>query len=150
MIQDKNSYTTVELSTPLKLSALWASLLFCYVYGDINSFFIPGGYITQSLQGKIGPFAVTQLSMLIISVIGALPCLMVFLSLVLKPSLSRKLNIGLACWQMAANALTFVSSGWAYFIFFGLLESALTVLIIRYAWKCPELNKTNTHERTIA
>ena len=29
----------VKISTKMKLSALWAAVMFCYIFGDINSFF---------------------------------------------------------------------------------------------------------------
>jgi hypothetical protein len=128
----------VKISTKMKLSALWAALLFCYIFGDINSFFIPGGYITQSLAGKIGPFQVTQGSMLGLSVFDAIPCVMVFVSLVLKPKASRWANIILGVFQTVANSVAFLSSSWAFFVFFGIVESVLSGLIVWYAWKWPK------------
>jgi hypothetical protein len=68
----------VKISTKMKLSPLWTSVMFLYIEWDFTSFFPPGVYIQQSLAGKMGPFQVTQLTLLAGSVFISVPCLMVF------------------------------------------------------------------------
>lgn len=127
-----------RISTKMKLAALWTVVMFCYIEGDFTSFFPPGGYIQQSLAGKMGPFQVTQLTLLAGSVFITVPCVMVFLSLIMKPKLNRTLNIIVAASYTIVNGISFLTTTWAYFIFFGIVESVLTILIIRYAWKWPD------------
>jgi hypothetical protein len=128
----------VKVSTKMKLSALWATVTFCYIEGDFTSFFPPGGYIQQSLAGKMGPFPTTQITLLAGSIFVAIPCVMVFLSLILIPKVNRWSNIILAIFYTIVNAISFLTSSWAYFIFFGIVESVLTSLIVWYAWKWPD------------
>ncbi len=141
---DTNKKTTkilenVKISTKMKISALWAATLFLYISVDIMSFFIPGGYIAQSMAGKIGFFTVSQGTMLMISILNTIPCVMVFITIILKPKASRRTNIIIGIYQTIINSLVFLSASWAYFIFFGIIESAFTVLIVWYALKWPHI-----------
>ena len=138
----RRSLEDVKVSTKMKLSALWASVTFCYIEGDFTSFFPPGGYIQQSLAGKMGPFPTTQTTLLAGSVFVAIPCIMVLLSLMLIPKVNRWVNIILAVFYTIANAISFLTSSWAYFIFFGIVESVLTTLIVWFAWKWPDSVET--------
>ena len=126
-----------NVSTRIKLSALWVAVMFCYIEGDFTSFFPPGGYIQQSLAGKMGPFHTTQLTLLAGSVFMSIPCVMVFVCLILTPKACRRVNISLAIFYTVVNAISAFTSHWAYFIFFGIVESVLTILIVWYAWKWP-------------
>ena len=126
-----------KVNTRIILSALWVAVMLCYIEGDFTSFFPPGGYIQQSLAGKMGPFPTTQLTLLAGSVFISIPCVMVFLSLILKPKACRNLCIILALLYTIANAVSAFTTHWAYFIFFGIIESVLSLLIIWYAWKWP-------------
>lgn len=127
----------LRISTRIKLSALWVVVMLCYIEGDFTSFFPPGGYIQQSLAGKMGPFPTTQLTLLAGSVFISIPCVMVFLSLILKPKACRNVNIILALCYTIINAISSFTTAWAYFIFFGIVESVFTLLIVWYAWKWP-------------
>jgi hypothetical protein len=126
-----------KISTRIKLSALWVAVMFCYIEGDFTSFFPPGGYIQQSLAGKMGPFPTTQITLLAGSVFMSIPCVMVFLSLILKAKSCRRINIILALLYTVVNSISSFTTTWAYFIFFGIVESVLTLLIVWYAWKWP-------------
>jgi hypothetical protein len=137
-------FEDVRISTKMKLAALWTVVMFCYIEGDFTSFFPPGGYIQQSLAGKMGPFPVTQLTLLAGSVFITIPCIMVFLSLIMKPKMNRTINIIVAAFYTIVNAISFLTTTWAYFIFYGIVESVLTILIIRYAWKWPD-NEVNNN-----
>lgn len=66
----------------LKLSALWTSLTFCYLYGDYFGLYKPGKL--QHMLAGAGPMGPTsQGSLLFVSLLLVVPGLMVFLSLVL-------------------------------------------------------------------
>jgi hypothetical protein len=49
--------------------------------------------------------------------------------------MSRWLNIIFAILYTLVNAFAAFTTTWAYFIFFGIVESMLTLLIVWYAWK---------------
>src|SRR5476651_1845657 len=95
-----------KVNTRIKLSALWVAVMLCYIEGDFTSFFPPGGYIQQSLAGKMGPFPTTQLTLLAGSVFISIPCVMVFLSLVFNPKTCRKISIILASFYTIVNAIS--------------------------------------------
>jgi hypothetical protein len=82
----------VPVSVRIKLSALWASVMFCYVYGDFFGLFRPGKLATMLAgQTPVGP--TTQGVLLAFAVVMAIPSVMVFLSLVLQPIFARWANI---------------------------------------------------------
>jgi small-conductance mechanosensitive channel len=127
----------MKISVKMKLSALWATVMFCYIYGDILAFHQPG-VIADIMAGKMGPFTVTQGSLLAAALFMAIPGIMVFLSLVLKPKVNRRTNIALGVFYIITNSLSAFSSSWAFFIVYGVIEGALNALIVWYAWKWPK------------
>jgi len=127
----------MKIGVKMKLSALWAALMFCFVYGDIFSFHRPG-LIVEIIAGKMGPFPVTQGSLLGAALYMAIPGVMVFLSLALKPKVNRWANIILGVFYIVTNSISFLTDSWAYFIVLGVVEVVLTALIVWYAWKWPK------------
>lgn len=127
----------MKINVKMKLSALWAAAMFCYIYGDIFSFHRPG-VITEIMAGKMGPFPVTQVSLLTAALFMAIPGVMVFLSLALKPKVNRWANIILGVFYIVTNSISFLTDSWSYFIVLGVVEVALTALIVWYAWKWPK------------
>jgi hypothetical protein len=127
----------MKIGVKIKLSALWAALMFCFVYGDIYSFHRPG-LIAEIIAGKMGPFPVTQGSLLGAALYMAIPAVMVFLSLALKPKVNRWANIILGVFYLVTNSISFLTDSWAYFIVLGVVEVVLTALIVWHAWKWPK------------
>ena len=60
----------MKISVKMKLSALWAAVMFCFIYGDIFSLHKPG-VIADMMAGKIGPFPVSQETLLGLSLFMA-------------------------------------------------------------------------------
>ena len=126
----------MKISVKMKLSALWAAVMFCFIYGDIFSLHKPG-VIVDMMAGKIGPFPVSQESLLGLSLFMAVPGVMVFLPLALKPKVNRWTNIALGVFYIITNSLSAFTDSWAFFIVLGVIEGALLALIVWYAWKWP-------------
>ncbi len=125
----------VKVNVKIKIAALWVSATLFYIYGDYFGFYVPDK-LEGMLDGKIVPLgAVSQGVLVATSLMMAVPSAMVFLSLVLKPSLSRKLNMtmGLLFSVIALVAMW----GWTFQILYGLIEAAITGLIAWYAWTWP-------------
>jgi hypothetical protein len=61
---------------------------------------------------------------------------MIFLSVALKPNLSRWLNIIFGVLYTVIILITMWD--WAFSIFRGIIEVILTALIVWYAWKWPK------------
>jgi hypothetical protein len=62
---------------------------------------------------------------------------MVFLSLTLKPAAGRWANIVLGVLYTLVNISNLIGETWAYYLFFGIVEIAATLLIVWYAWRWP-------------
>lgn len=134
-----NSITRTTLpedaKTPVKalLSALWAALMFLYIYADYFSLYRPG-QMEEVMAGRMGPFPVTQVSLLSAAILMMIPALMVFLSLALKPRVGRWANIILGLLYTVVNISNLIGEIWAYYLLFGIVEIVLTLLIVWYAW----------------
>jgi hypothetical protein len=83
------------------------------------------------------------------SALMALPSVMVFLSLALKPRLNRWLNIGLGSFYTLIMIVT-MPGAWAFYIFLGVIEVALTALIVWYAWTWPKQQGSQQDTRHLA
>ena len=119
-----------------KLSALWIAMMLLYIYADILSLFRPG-QIEEIMDGLMGPFPVTQGSLVVASLLMIIPAVMVFLSLTLKPGVNRWTNIALGVLYTLVNISNLIGESWAYYISFGVVEIVLTLLIVWYAWTWP-------------
>jgi hypothetical protein len=118
----------------LKLSALWVSLMFCYVYGDLFGFFEQKN-LSEIVSGQAG-FIGTQAGLLAAAVSVAIPSLMVFLTLVVKTSASRWSNIVLGA-VYAVIIIATMPGAWMFYLFLGGIEAVLSVGIVWYAWTWP-------------
>jgi hypothetical protein len=124
----------VKINVKMKLSALWVALMLLYIYADILSLFRPG-QIKEMIEGLMGPLPVTQGSLLTASILMIIPAVMVFLSLTLRPKVNRWANIILGVLYTFVNISNLIGETWIYYISFGVVEIALTLLIVWYAWK---------------
>jgi Family of unknown function (DUF6326) len=71
------------------------------------------------------------------------PSLMPFLSLVLSVRLNRWLNTIFGVVYSLIMMVAF-TSGWHFYVMFGLIEITLTLLVVYYAWTWPnELTATS-------
>lgn len=131
----------VRVPVRLKLSALWASVMFLYVYGDFFGLYRPGA-LEGVLAGQMGPLGVvTQGVLLGTSVLIAIPSVMVFLSLVLSAGVVRWANVALGITYAVAVAVT-LPGAWVFYVFLSILEMLLSVAISVYAWRWPRVRET--------
>jgi hypothetical protein len=132
---NSNKLEDVTINVKIKLAALWTSVLFLFIYADYFGLYNPG-FITGLTQGKIADFQITPVLLLGFMILMAIPSLMVFLSLTLKPNANRLINIVVSILQ-----LVFVLGGILdpnlFFIFASSVEVVLLGLIVWYAWKWP-------------
>ena len=120
----------------LKLSALWAAVMFCYVYGDFFGLFMPGR-LAQMNQGIISPLGpATPAVMVGVSAMMAVPSLMLFLTLVLRASVSRWANIVTGLAYTLIMILTLPGAP-LFYMFLAAIEIPLTLLIAWYALRWP-------------
>lgn len=126
----------IKVHVKLKLSGLWCSVMFCYIYGDYFELYQPGK-LQEMLSGRTALGPATQATLLGMAVLMTIPSLMVVLSLLLPATLSRWLNIVLGVLYSAIMVLA-IQGSWHFYVFFGLIEIALTVGIIWHAWTWPK------------
>lgn len=150
MNQNKNHTKDLEdfkINVKFKLSALWASAMFCYIYGDFFTLFVPGR-IQSLMNGNSGAGTTTPVKLLIFAVLMSLPSVMVFLSLMLKPKVNRLTNIILGIFFTAIMVLIVSTSfdNWnAFYIYLGVVEIVITSLIAWQAWVWPK-QEYNSHQ----
>jgi hypothetical protein len=125
-----------KIDVKIKLSVLWATLMFIYIYVDIFRFFQPGE-LENILAGKVWIFEITQTWALSAMIMMTIPSLMVFLSLALKAKWNRWTNIIMGILHIAIAIGNVIGETWAYYIFGGVVEVVLLSLIVWYAWKWP-------------
>lgn len=121
--------------TKLKLSALWTSLMFLYVYGDYFNMYSPGK-LEKMAAGNVGPVnAADETGMLAISMMMVVPALMIALSLLLPAVLSKWLNVLLGLGYAAILAVTLPGAP-LFYLGYGAVEIPLSLLIawIALAW----------------
>lgn len=119
----------------VKLSALWASLTFCYLYGDYFGLYKPGKL--QHMLDGAGPMGPsTQGSLLFVALLLVVPGLMAFLSLALPARLARWLSIGLAVFYALFVALT-MPGAWWFYLAYSSIEILLCMAIAWLAWHWP-------------
>jgi hypothetical protein len=133
---DSTILEEVRIGVRLKLAALWTAALLLFAYGDIFGFFTPGR-IEEVATGEVSGIKITQGYLLAISVYIAIASVMVFLTLVLSPKVARWTNIVLSILYVASIVASVIGETWAYFYFLSIVETALLLLILRYAWTWP-------------
>jgi len=132
-----------KVNIKIKLSALWASVTLCYLYGDYFELYVPRK-IDGLLTGE--NLLDSPLKLFMASFLLAIPAVMVFLSVLLKPKINKALNIifgVLFTLIMLLIAFTSLFPWKAFYVFLAIIESTITCLIIFYAWKWPK-QKQNT------
>ncbi len=135
-----NDLEDFKVNVKIKLSALWVTVMLCYIYGDIFALFVPG-QIEGMINGNMGIGPTTPLKLFAASILMAIPAIMVFLSLTLKPKINRWMNIIFGVVYTIIIILTNLSSidlWWTFDIFLGIVDIVITSIIVLYAWKWPK------------
>jgi hypothetical protein len=127
----------IKVNTKIKLSALWVSMMLLYIYADILSLFRPG-QVQEMLDGRMGPFPVSEGSLLTASILMIIPAMMVFLSLILNAKVNRGVNILFGLLYTLVNISNLIGETWVYYLLFGVVEIMCTGMIIWHAWKWPK------------
>ena len=131
----------VKVGVRCKLAALWIATLLLFAYGDIFGFFRPG-QLQEVLAGKVSGMAITQGFLLAVSLYVAVASVMVFLSLVLSPTMDRWANVVLAGLYVVSIVASAIGETSAYYWLLSITESALLLLIVWYAWTWPRQEGT--------
>jgi hypothetical protein len=123
-----------KVNTKIRLAAAWTALIALYIYADFLSLYRPG-QLDEIRRGVLGPFDVSQATLLIASLIVMLPAVMIVFSLLLPARVNRLLNVVLAILYTLVNISNLVGEEWAYYYLFGIAEIAVTVHLFLTAWR---------------
>lgn len=131
-----------KVNIKIRLAAMWTSVMFCYIYCDYFELYVP-----EKVEGLVNGQNMlnSPVKLFTASLILAIPSIMIFLSTLLKPKINRFLNIffgALFTLMMLFIAFNSLTPWYGFYVFFAILESSITFLIIWYAWNWPKEQKT--------
>jgi len=130
-----------KVDIKIKLASLWASATFCYLYGDYFELYTPDKVNSLITGDNIMDNPTT---LLIASIILAIPSIMIPVSILVKPKINRILNLLFGTSftiMMMFIGISSTNEWYLFYVFLAFLESVITALIVWYAWKWP-LKKT--------
>lgn len=134
----QNSPEDMKVSLKLKLAALWAGLMFLYIYVDYFALYMPGK-IEDILKGRVFVFDITQGFLLAALASMTIPALMIYLSVSLPAKVNRWANIIIATLYIPYTLFNLAGEAWMHMLFGAVAEVVLLCMIIRYAWKWPSI-----------
>ena len=135
---NSNALQDIKINIKVKLSSLWVSVMFLYIYGDYFNLY-PPGQIEDFLKGET--MLNNPMKLLAASILMTIPSTMIFLSLLLPAKISRWLHIIFgAAFTAIMVLIAFTSKGgwWTFYIYLAILESMITIAIVWYAWNWPK------------
>lgn len=135
MIKELEEY---KINVRVKLSALWTAVMFCYIYGDYFELYVP-----QKVAGLLDGQNMlnTPIKLFAASFTLAIPALMIFLSLMLSPKLTKWINVGIGIFFTLFTLLVGISSisEWRmFYVMLSFIESIITSIVVIQAWLWPK------------
>lgn len=133
------SLTDIPVPTRLKLSTLWTATMFCYVYGDYFGLYTDNKLASMA-QGNIGPLGpATPGTLVAVSLMMAIPALLIAASLYLPAVIRRWSNIVFGLLYTAIMAMTLPGAA-PFYITLAVIEMTLTaaIVIAALAWATTE------------
>jgi hypothetical protein len=132
---NNNNLEDFKINVKIKLATLWTSVTLCYLYGDYFELYIPkqAESLVSGTNMLDSPTKLFAASLLL-----AIPALMVCLTIILKPTINRSLNIIFGVFFTAIMlmiAVTSITPWRTFYVFLALVESVITSLIVLYAWR---------------
>ncbi len=132
-----------EVNIKLKLAFLWVAVMFCYVYGDYFELYVPEK-VSGLLSGN--NLLNSPMKLFLASILMTIPALMTYLSLTLKPKVSKLLNIIFGTFftvVMVFIAGISISLWRTFYIYLSVVEIILTIIIVWSALRWPKLSIKN-------
>ncbi|MBN8647828.1 MAG: hypothetical protein J0L55_07720 [Caulobacterales bacterium] len=120
----------------IKIAALWASLMSCFIYCDYFGLYEKGAIMKMN-EGFMGPLGqVTPQIMLGVSSMMAIPSVMICLSVILKPSFNRILNIIFPICYIAIMVASSIGAA-QFYMFFATIEIFILLGVLYHAVRWP-------------
>lgn len=119
----------------VKLSLLWLFVMLNYIYADIMTL-MDSTVLSEILTGTVGGVEISQSFLFWGALLMEIPIIMILLSLVLKYKWNRITNIAAGVIKtLAVGASLFVGIPAMYYLFFAVIEIAVTAWIVVIAWR---------------
>ena len=143
MIDQENLVSTKKskrnlVDVKIILSALWGARVFSGLQGDSTRFHDP--VALNELVAGTADIAVTDVMLVVLSAILAIPIVMSVLSLILKDKANRRANLIagslFVVWELVFLIFVY-SQAPLYEIFWGIAYLAFVSLVVWFAWKWP-------------
>ncbi len=133
-----NDLEDFKVNVKNKISALWTSVMFCYIYGDYFELYVP-----KKVEGMISGENLlgSPMKLFTATLLLTIPALMIFLSLLLKPKINRWLNLIFGIFYTALMlliAFTSITKWLTFYVFLAIVESIITSIIVWQAWTWPK------------
>lgn len=135
-----NTLDDISINVKLKLSALWMSFMFLYIYVDYFHLYMPGS-MKDILAGKMYVFDITQVTLLIGLASVTIPAMMIFLSIAMSAQVNRWTNMIIAAVYIPYTLFNLAGEVWIHMVLGAITEVILLLLIIYYAWKWPKTDR---------
>jgi hypothetical protein len=139
-------FDPAKVNVRVKIAALWASMLFVFVYVDLFSTY-RADFRADLDGGKVGGFTVDQTFLLATTAFVVIPSLMVFLTLVLPPRIDRMANLALS-GMYALMIIGGAVGEWNYYLLGSAIEVVLLAELGYYAWTWPRERRTDLGAHT--
>ncbi len=131
-----------------KIAALWASMLFVFVYVDLFTVY-RADFRADLDAGTVNGFTVGPTFLLATTAFIVIPSVMVFLTLVLPPHVARIANLALS----GVYALVIIGGAvgeWNYYVLGSIVEIAQLAAVGFYAWTWPRRHDGDRLEQAAA
>jgi hypothetical protein len=135
-MSDGAELASLKVSTRIKISALWTSMLFVFAYVDLFSLY-RADFRADLEAGEVAGFTVDGAFLFGTTAYVVIPSVMVFLALILRPRVNRIVNLALGILY----ALTIIAGAlgeWSYYLLGSAVELALLAGVVYYAWTWPK------------
>jgi len=133
--------TDTAIDIKIKLAALWAAVMFCYVYGDFFTLFVPGR-IENLMKGDSGAGDSSPVKLLLFAIMMTIPSLMIFISVAAGAGIGRVLNMIFGVFFSLIMVMVVYTSLGEWMIFYtylGIIEIGLTGTIFYLSFKWPKI-----------
>ena len=135
-----NAYENAPVPVRVRLAALWAAVMFLYVYVDIFYFYKPGT-IDDILVGRVWQFEITQAWLAGCLMLMVVPSLMVALSVTLPARIARWTNVVVGGLFIPVTLFNPIGEPWVFLWIGAAIEVAVLAVILRYAWTWPRQSR---------
>lgn len=131
-----------KVNVRIKLSALWTSLTFLFIYGDYFEMYTPGK--VENLM-NVTDMLDSPFKLFMASLVMAIPALMIAVSIFMKSNANRILSIIFGTFFTLVVLLVgggSITPWYGFYVFYAALEAIVAITIVRQAWKWPRVIST--------